>query len=80
MEQMPPTVAVEQTGKNNLKSIGELVKDAHHEALETDSTGLPVMLFLIIGLVLISAVMMLLLFLTLGSQMVTNTLGNHFMR
>jgi hypothetical protein len=83
MEQVPPIPALEHIKNDNLKRIGELVRNPELEELDAediDSAGVPSMLFLIIGLVLVSAAMMLLLFLTLGDQTVTNTLGNHFMR
>ena len=83
MEKIPAIPAVEEIKNDNLRRIGELTRDAELEALDaadTSSQGLPLMLLLIIGLVIASAIMMLIIFLTLGSQTVTNTLGNHFMR
>lgn len=67
----------------SLRQIGELVRDPELEALDaidTSSQGLPLMLLLILGIMIALGVMMFIIFLGVGTQTVTNTLGNHFMR
>ena len=53
---------------------------ATFEPREADDDGLPLMLFLIIGVVVFFASVMVLLYFTVGKDVVNITLGNHFLK
>ncbi len=71
---------MEKLESDRLKRLEELVSSEEHEILETDETQPPLGLFVIIGITIIFAAVMLLLFYTVSDQTVSQTLGTHFQR
>ncbi len=77
----PDQKMVENDRFQHIKEMIELPEEdvsATREPREADDSGLPLMLMLIIGVVLVLAGVDTLLWLTLGNDVVSLTLGNHF--
>jgi hypothetical protein len=65
---------------DRIKELTEMIYNEHHEAIEGDDSQFPYTLVVILGLAIIMAAVMLVIFFAHGNTVVTETLGTHFQK